>query len=362
MEMFTLAAVKQLLKRNISVELLCADESRIHIEANNLGLLVHPIKRTWISNLSNILRLASLIRRSKYDLIHTQASFDLWLIVPALQLIKKNIPLILTKQVGSFIIKKDFLHKWIYNRVAFAFAISTAIQKNLVDTCPLPTDKVLLVPNGIDIERFNPENVNPLKVRQEFEIKDNELLIGMMARFSPGKGHEEFLFAAKELNKKYSSLKFMAVGEASRGENDYADSIKKLAADYQLKNLIFTGYRSDTPDILAALNIFVFPSHAEAFGIALAEAMAMGKPSVCSNAEGILDIAVDNETSLLFENKNAEDLTKKISILIDSSDLRDKFSAAARKRAVELFDLEKLTDKTVGIYNMTIITVENVSQ
>ena len=60
-----------------------------------------------------------------------------------------------------------------------------------------------------------------------------------------------------------------------------------------------------------ALDIFVFPSHAESFGIALAEAMAVGKPSVCSNAEGVLDIAVDGETSLLFENKNAEDLTKK---------------------------------------------------
>ena len=56
--------------------------------------------------------------------------------------------------------------------------------------------------------------------------------------------------------------------------------------------------------MLSAFDIFVFPSHAESFGIALAEAMAMGKPSVCSNAEGILDIAIDKETSLLFENKS----------------------------------------------------------
>lgn len=352
--MFTLTAVKQLLKRNISVELLCTKESRIHIEANNLGLLVHPVKRTWISNLSNIIRLASLIRRSKYDLIHTQASFDLWIIVPALQLIKKNIPLILTKQVGSFVIKKDFLHKWIYNRLTFAFAISTAIEKNLIDSCPLPQDKVLLVHNGIDIERFNPEKVNPQKVRDEFHIAPNEILIGMMARFSPGKGHEEFLYAARELNKKYSNLKFLVVGEPSRGENDYAESIKRLAGGYGLSNLIFTGYRSDTPEVLAALNIFVFPSHAESFGLALAEAMAMGIPSVCSNAEGILDIAVDNETSLLFENKNAEDLTNKISVMLESEDLWKNFSTASRKRAVELFDLEKLTDRVVMIYQKAI--------
>ena len=352
--MFTLTSVKQLTKRNISIELLCAEESRIHIEANNLGLIVHPLKISWLSNLPNILRLASLIRRSNYNLIHTQASFDLWLLVPALEVLQRKIPLLLTKQVGSFIVKKDFLHKWIYNRLTYAIAISTSIQKNLIDTCPLPENKVILLHNGVDINRFNPDKVDSKKVRKEFGIDEKEILIGMMARFSPGKGHEEFLFAAKELNKKYPQLKFVVVGEPSRGENEYAKTIKKLASDYQLNNLIFTGFRSDTPEVLSAMDIFVFPSHAEAFGIALAEAMAMGKPSVCSNAEGVLDIATDNETSLLFENKNAEDLTKKISLLIESPDLRKKFSTSARIRAVKHFDLKKLTNDVIQIYESAI--------
>jgi len=262
--------------------------------------------------------------------------------------------LLLTKHVGSFIVKKDFLHRWIYNRLTYALAISTIIQKNLIDTCPLPESKVLLLHDGIDINRFNPEKADAQKVRKEFKIDENEILIGMVGRFSPGKGHEEFLFAAHALNKKHDLLKFMIVGEPSRGENKYADTIKKLALDYQLKNLIITGYRSDIPEVLAAMDIFVFPSHAESFGLALAEAMAMGKPSVCSNAEGILDIATDNETSLLFENKNAYDLLKKIAMLIESAELRKRFSNAARKRAVGQFDLEILTDRVVDIYQKAI--------
>ena len=79
----------------------------------------------------------------------------------------------------------------------------------------------------------------------------------------------------------------------------------------------------------------------------------MGKPSVCSNAEGILDIAIDKETSLLFENKNAEDLTKKVSMLIESPDLRGNFSIAARKRVTQYFDIEKLTDDVIKIYEST---------
>lgn len=360
MEMFTLTAVKQLLKRNIAVELLCAEESRIHIEANNLGLIVHPMKISWLSNPFNILKLVSLIRRCNYHLIHTQASFDLWLLVPALKLLRSTAPLLLTKQVGSFIVKKDFLHTWVYKRLTYALAISTSIQKNLIDTCPLPSKNVLLLHNGIDINRFDPEKIKSDKVRTEFGINSNELLIGMIGRFSPGKGHEEYLFAAKELNKKYSSLKFMIVGEPSRGENEYADTIRKLAFSYELHNLVFTGYRSDTPEILAAFDIFVFPSHAEAFGIALAEAMAMGKPSVCSNAEGVLDIAVDGETSLLFANKNPEDLTKKISSLIESSEMRKSFSKAARIRAAKYFDIEKLTEDVINIYKSAIAQTNSI--
>ena len=197
MEMFTLTAVKQLLKRNISVELLCAEESRIHIEANNLGLIVHPLKISWLSNLSNILRLTSLIRRNKYNLIHTQASFDLWLLVPALKLLGSNTPLLLTKQVRFIHIKKDFLHKWIYNRLTFALAISTSVQKNLIDTCPLPERKVVLLHNGIDIKRFNLKVLMRNKIRKEFRLHEKELVIGMVGRFSPGKGHEEFLFCGK---------------------------------------------------------------------------------------------------------------------------------------------------------------------
>lgn len=349
--MFTLTAIKQLLKRNINVELLCLAESRIHIEANNLGIIIHPINASGYIHPFSVLKTAALIRKGKYDLIHTQASKDLWIFVPSLSLLKSNIPLVLTKQMGSGIAKKDFLHTKLYNRVTKALAISMTIKDNLLKTVPIKEDKIVLMHNGIMIEKFDPAKADRKKVRDEFGFKDDEVVIGMLARFSPGKGHEEFLYAAKELNKKHTNLKYLIVGEASRGEENYADSIKKLAANYKLDNLIFTGFRSDTPDVLSALDIFIFPSHAEAFGIALTEAMAMGLPSVCSNSDGVLDIAVDNETGYLFKTRNGEDLTVKTEKLINSPETRTSFGNAARKRAIEHFDIEKLTDKVVELYN-----------
>lgn len=352
--MFTLTAVKQLLKRGIHVDLLCLADSRIQIEANHLGIMIRPIKAAGYFHPFNILKTASLIRRENYDLIHTQASKDLWIFAPALNLIKSSIPLILTKQMGSGITKKDFLHKKIYARITKAIAISKSIKDNLIATVPINEDKIVLLHNGINLDRFNFSEASRQHVRKEFNFLNDEIVIGMLARFSPGKGHEEFLCAAKELNKMHKHLKYLIVGEASRAEDAYAESIKKLVQDYSLNNLTFAGFRSDTPEVLSAMDIFAFPSHAEAFGIALAEAMSIGLPSICSNSDGVLDIARDNETSYLFKTKDSEDLKNKIELLINSPETRTRFGQEARKRAIEHFDIEKLTDKAIELYNSLI--------
>ena len=355
MEMVTLVFIKKLLERNIQVELLCIKESRLHIEANALGIMINPIRAVGYFHPFSILKIVALVRRKKFDLIHTHASKDLWLLAPALKILRKKRPLLLTKHVGSFIVKKDKLHKFIYEKVTYALAISKVIAKNLLDTCPLKEEQILIHHNGVDLTRFNPDNSNREIIRNEFNIKENQIVIGMLARFSPGKGHEEFLFAAKELNKKYNNLFFLIVGEASHGENEYADSVKNLAEKYQINNLIFTGFRSDIPDVLSAMDIFVFPSHSEAFGVALIEAMAMGLPSVCSNSDGVLDIAIDSETSYLFERKNGEDLIDKILLLINSPETRKKFSEASRKRVENNFDLEIIINQLIDIYKKALV-------
>ena len=354
MEMYTLTSVKQLLARNIEVEILCLKDSTLYNEAKEAGVIVHTTKSDSYFNLPGVLKIISLLQNKNFDLIHTQASRDLWQLVPALKLMNSKNPLVFTKHVGSFVVKKDFLHKFIYNRVNVAFAISETIRKNMIETTPLPQEKILLVHDCIDVNKFDPQETHRHEIRDEFKVSENEILIGMMARFSPGKGHEEFLTAAKKLNEKYNNLKFMIVGKASYGEEKYEKEIKSLASNSLNKDVIFTGFRADTADILSAMDIFVFPSHAEAFGIALIEAMAMQIPTVSSNAEGVLDITIDGETGLLFENKNANDLTEKVSKLIDSKELRIKLGRGGRQRVINSFNLEKQTEKILEIYSSLI--------
>jgi glycosyltransferase involved in cell wall biosynthesis len=354
MEMITLIFIRKLIERSYHVELLCLDDSRMQLEANNLGLIIHPVKASGYIHPFTILKITSLIKKNKYSLVHTHASKDLWLLVPALKIASSSAPLFLTKHMGSFIVKKDFLHRFLYERVTKAFAISTVIKNNLLDTTSLQLNKIELLYNGVDVNKFNPANANRDDIRKEFKIGKDEIVIGMIGRFSPGKGHEEFLQSAKILSSKFSNLKFIIVGEASRGEDEYANRIKNLAKKLEIRNLIFAGFRSDTPEVLCAFDLFIFPSHAEAFGIALIEAMAMERPSVCANAEGVLDIAVDGVTNLLFQNKNSEDLAEKIERLIGDEELRVSMGKAARNRVINIFDIEIITSKTIEFYNKSI--------
>lgn len=349
--MVTLIGIRQLMERGIHVELLCAAESRIHIEANNLGIILHPIIAGSYFHPFSSLRTAFIIKGINFDIIHTHSSKDLWVIVPALRFLNRKVPLVLTKHIGSFINKKDFLHRWLYSYVTRAIAISSVIKKNLADTTPLKEERIVLIPNGVDIEKFNPGKSKGDKIREEFNIGKNKFLIGMIARFSPGKGHEEFIKAAAELNKEYDNLNFIIIGEASRGEDVYERKIKLLAEKLNMHNLIFTGYRSDIPELLAAMDIFVFPSHAEAFGLALVEAMAMGKPTVCSASDGVFDIAVSEITSYLFEKENEKDLKEKIKKLIDNPGTRKNFAIAARERVIKNFNINIITDRVCNLYN-----------
>jgi glycosyltransferase involved in cell wall biosynthesis len=350
MEMVTINSIKQLIDKNISVELICTAESRIHIEANNIGMIIYPIKAPGYFHPIITIKVISIIKSGKYDLIHTHASKDLWLLVPALKLIKSKTPLVLTKHVGSFIKKTDKMHNWLYGRVNYAIAISKVIKDNLLETTDLDENKIVLHYNGVDPEKFDPNNVDFMKVRKEMNIKEDELLLGMVARFSAGKGHENFLLVAKELSIKYNNLKFIIVGEASKGEDAYAEEIKELADFYGLNNIIFAGFRNDMPEVLSAMDIFIFPSHAEAFGVALVEAMAMAKPSVSTSSDGILDITIDKDTGYLFKKDDPADLKNKLELLINSPEKRRALGKASRQRVLEHFDSQKLMHGLVELY------------
>jgi glycosyltransferase involved in cell wall biosynthesis len=112
----------------------------------------------------------------------------------------------------------------------------------------------------------------------------------------------------------------------------------------------FCGFRADIPEVMASMDILAFPSHAEAFGDVLIEAMAMKLPVVSTNCDGVLDIVIDGETGIHVPPRDAQSLADALIVLIQDDERRRLFGEAGRKRVERLFDLRLRTEKMEELY------------
>ncbi len=351
LELQALEISKQLKYRTHRVWLACMQGSRLEHEARTCDIAVLPLTiRSYIHPIA-ITKLARFIKREGIDVIHCQHSKDIATLVPAKKLSGENCPIVLSKRVGSYVKKKDLFHRFTYANVDRVLAISDVIHRNVLETTPVPPERVMTLHDAVDTEMFSLGRVSRERARREFGFKDDTLVVGFVGRFSPGKGHEEFLEAASILNKKYGNIRFLIVGEASYGEQMYEQRIRAMSKALKLDSVVrFTGYRKDVPDLMASFDIFAFPSHAEAFGLVLIEAMAMERPVVSTNCDGVLDIVVDGRTGFYVNPRNTKQLAEAIEKLGADTELREKMGKAGRRRVEEFFDRRKQIARIEEIY------------
>lgn len=354
MEMFSVNCAESLSAEAYDVEVffVCLQNSRIE---RNLKFLddehILKLPNNVELNPLNIIKLAKFIRNNSIDIIHTQYSKDLWTIVPSLKVLNSKIPLVFTKQLGSFVVKKDFFHNWLYARVDKAIAISEIIKKNLIETTTIDPEKIIVIHNATDLQKFSPEKYDKKSIREQLNINQDIFVFTNVARLSPGKGQDIILKALNLIKDQIKNVKFLFVGTSQEDEKDYEFSLRKYVEENSLNSLVeFLGYRNDVPDILAVSDVFIFPSQAEAFGIALIEAMAMGLPSIVCKSDGVLDIIIENETALTFEKNDFEGLAKQILIMLNDKNLREKLSKNSFLRS-KIFSFDYYNSKILNLYH-----------
>jgi glycosyltransferase involved in cell wall biosynthesis len=351
LEIQALEEALQLHLREHHVWLAAPSQTRLISEAKQRGLQTLSVSVQGYFHPAAIWKLGRFIKRKGVEIIHCQLSKDIATVVPAMKLSGRRIPVVLSKRMGSYIVKKDVLHRFTYAHVSKVLAISSVIQQNVLDTTPMAKEHVITLHHGVDTELFSLKNVRRTSVRAAFGFSEDTIIIGFVGRFSPGKGHEEFLLAAAELSQQHHHARFVIVGEASHGEEEYERKIREMAKDLGIGHLVtFAGYRRDIPDVMAAFDIFAFPSHAEAFGAVLIEAMAMERPVVSTNCDGVLDIVVDGKTGLYVNPRRADELAAALKQLVVDPQLRQALGKAGRQRVLELFDQRKQIDRLEGIY------------
>lgn len=339
---------RDLARRGHMVRLACLEGSRLEEEAE--GLPVSAFRLTGPIHPLAVGRLAGILRTG-VDILHSQHSRDLHLAVPALHIARSGIPLLLSKRVGSYVPKRDLFHRYLYRRVQRVLAVSEVIRTNVLATTPLTPDRVLTLHDAVDTARFHPSRGDRSRIRTEFGIAPGTVCIGCVGRFSPGKGHEDLLHAAAMLRSRGTAFSMLIAGEASRGEEAYERSVRSLCAALGLeKVVVFAGFRRDVPDLMAAFDIFAFPSHAEAFGVGLIEAMALERPVVSTDCDGVLDIVQEGETGLRVSPRNAAALAQALERLIRDPALRASMGKAGRSRVERFFDRTIQTDRLEALY------------
>lgn len=205
--------------------------------------------------------------------------------------------------------------------------------------------KFLEIPNGVDIQRFQPREKSQ-ELLKKYSLGSNDkiiLFVGGLDKAHYFKGIDYLLRTIKILQN--FSIKLLIVGEGDM-KKEYIETAENLGIKNQV---IFTGFISDEdlPKYYNLADLFVLPSidKSEAFGVVLIEAMASGKPVIASNLAGIRSVVDENKNGFLIDPKNEGHLAERIKYIFDSPFLLMSFGQAGRKKAEEEYSWEIIGNK-----------------
>lgn len=246
--------------------------------------------------------------------------------------------------------KYDWLSRWGYwlecKLSQFADVIianSNAGLKYAVEH-GFPRQKITVIANGIDCERFYPEKLRGDQLRQLWGVAENERLVGVVGRIDPMKGIPIFLEAVARIKQQDAHIRFVWVGI---GEESYEKAMRELATQLGLDDvLIWAGRHSDMMTVYNAFDIASSSSsYGEGFPNVLGEAMACGVPCVVTNVGD--SALVVGETGRVVPVKDSKALSAAWNemLLLESYEI-NSLSVAVRKRIMSEFSVEALVCKT----------------
>ncbi len=349
--MASVGLAKKLAARGHRVSFLSTPESKTADTLLGSSVDVVPLRRKGYVDPAGVLKIRSWLRTRSVDVLHCHSAKDLWVLVPALCGHSTNVPLVLTKHIGTLKPKKDGLHRMLYHRVDFVIAVSEVIRRNVLRTHPIAENKVGVIPNGVDLTGFDPARRNRRMIRGAFGIPENATVIGTAGRLSWWKGYREFIRTAESLVRTRPDVWFLAVGGATFGEEAEAEAVLRFARSLDLRNrLVFTGFRNDMADLYSAMDLFVYPAYAEAFGLVLIEAMAAGLPVVSTDCDGVPEIVQDGVTGILVPARDARPLIRAVDGLLAHPHRMRAFGRAGRKHAENKYDFEMVVSQIERLY------------
>ncbi len=299
-------------------------------------------KKSLINVISMIGALRDIIKREDIDIVHARSR------VPAL------IAYFACRSTGRIFITTahGYYRKHPLSDVMswgkFVIVASNIMVKHMVHGFGVPYERICLIPRGVDLDAF--------RFRDPKSRQSKEFVIGMVSRITPLKGHADFVKAVAILNRQIPRLRALIAGAAPKEK--YKEDLELLTRRLGLSGTIeFLGARGDVPAVMSQLDVLVSATVTpEAFGRVIIEAQASGVPVVATKVGGVVDIIEDERTGLLCSVENPKEMAAKILRLYKEHNTWSDIALSARKAVEVNFNLNKMMDHTLALYEKALKT------
>jgi glycosyltransferase involved in cell wall biosynthesis len=216
----------------------------------------------------------------------------------------------------------------------------------------VPSDRLHLLGNGIDLDRFAPgqkAEAARRRVRAELGVDDTTVIVGAVGRLVWEKGYGELFAAAERLRRHCPEVTVVVAGPS---EPEKADGITPAAvAAAEASGVRFVGHCRKVEDLYAACDVYVLASHREGFPRSAMEAAAMGLPIVATDIRGCRQVVEHGETGLLVPPRDAGALADSVAQLAEDPGLRSTMGGAAATKAKREFDQRRVIATTLAVYD-----------
>jgi glycosyltransferase involved in cell wall biosynthesis len=295
-------------------------------------------------DLSSALQLTKFVRQNQIEIVHAHLARDYPLAAFAARR-AGGARLILTRHV---LFPLSRVHKVLLRRVARVIAVSQAVADGLIEQDIFARDKIVLIHNGVDIDRFAKTRADDAVERQQTSTR---LCVGTIGELAPIKGQESFLRAAAIVSSRRDDVDFILAGEDKSRTGENRRLLERMIDELELRKRVrIDGWADDVARLLRTFDVFVSASLSESFGIAMVEAMASGVPVVATMTPGAREIIDADKTGLLVPIEDAEPLADAICELLDDPKRRARLTANARRMVNERFSLDQMIARTEQIY------------
>ena len=284
-------------------------------------------------------QIALYAREHSIDMVHNNTAAVLEGIY-----LKRKLKLPLIWHVHEIIVKpkviSDFINMLMGRYADKIVTVSQAVANHIKQSPFIKDSQVEVIYNGVDNAVYYPMDAS--SIREKFDIAQDALVIGMIGRVNAIKGQNDFIEAVEPLlEKNEQAVAFLAGGVFPGEEWRLEELDKRIASSSVVSQIHRIDYYDKTSELYNMFDIFVLPSiKPDSLPTVVLEAMACSKPVVGYNNGGIAEMVVDDKSGCLVKPNRPQELSNAISLLLDSSEKREKFGRVGYQRQKELFSLE----------------------